>query len=118
MNYPAEAWRATFEVYLTGFLFPLQHALRLLPRGGHVIAISSAITRFAATNLPGGFWAGHYAAAKAALDELCKWARREAHQRGLMLSRIAPAALDTDFHRSAPAFRRPSAVIPSKLSLA
>lgn len=106
-----EVWRRTFDVYVTGFFVCFREGLKLIERGGHLVAISSAITRFPSDLLP-QVNAGEYAAAKAALDEFVRWARREAHQNGLLLSRVAPGAIDTPFHQDAPAYRKPPAVLP------
>ena len=109
--YPMEAWQRTIAVYVTGFLVAFQECLRLMRRGDHIVALGSAVTRFDEQHLPSLF-AGHYSAAKAALNELCKWGRREAHMRGLLLSRVAPGALDVPYHREAPEERRPKAMLP------
>src|SRR6185437_5226525 len=89
-----EAWHATFSTYLFGFFYVLKSFLPILPAGAHILAISSAITRFRTSTLP-PFHAGSYASAKAALDELCKWARRDAHERKLLLSRLSPSAVES-----------------------
>ena len=109
--YPLDAWCGTWNIYVTGFLVAFQEALRLMEPHGHIVAIGSAITRLNENTLP-PFHAGHYAAAKAALNELCKWGRREAHARGVLLSRVAPGALDVPYHRGAPEARRPKAMLP------
>jgi len=72
--------------------------------------MSSAVKRFSSDNLP-PIYAGHYAASKAALDELLKWAKREAHEKGILLSLIAPAVVDTPFQQNALIYRKPPAVI-------
>lgn len=110
-DYSLEAWEKTFATYCTGFFLCFQESLRTMMRGGHLLAISSAVTRFPPTALP-PLYIGHYAAARAALDEFCKWARRECHQRGMLLSRISPAAVDTPYHLNAPAGFSPPAVVP------
>ena len=110
-KYPTAKWEETFEVYTTGLFLFFRETLPYLRAGGHIVVLSSAVTRFRGDNLP-PFFAGHYAAAKAAVDEFCKWARREARERGVLLSRIAPAAVDVPFHRNAPPDRRPPAMIP------
>jgi NAD(P)-dependent dehydrogenase (short-subunit alcohol dehydrogenase family) len=111
-DYPLAAWRETFDTYVTGFFLVFRESLKVLPDKGHIVAISSAVTRFPADRLPPQIYVGHYSAAKAALDELCKWGRREAHQRGILLSKLAPGAIDTPFHRNAPPHRRPSVLLP------
>jgi 3-oxoacyl-[acyl-carrier protein] reductase len=109
--YPTAKWEQTFGVYVTGLFLFFRETLPYLGDGGHIVVLSSAATRFRGDNLP-PFFAGHYAAAKAAVNEFCKWARREAHERSVLLSRIAPAAVDVPFHRNAPPNRRPPAMIP------
>ncbi|MGH8549750.1 MAG: SDR family oxidoreductase [Methylococcales bacterium] len=93
-DYPYVDWLDCFNTYVTGFFLCFREGMRLLEEGGHMLALSYAITRVQMDALP-PFYAGHYAMAKAALDELCKWARREANARGVLLSRIAPGAVDT-----------------------
>lgn len=110
-EYPPTRWEATFRVYTTGFFLFFRESLPYMGAGGHIIVLSSAVTRFRGDGLP-PLNAGHYAAAKAAVNEFCKWARREAHEKNILLSRIAPAAVDVPFHRNSPPDRRPLAMIP------
>jgi 2-dehydro-3-deoxy-L-rhamnonate dehydrogenase (NAD+) len=91
-KYSSTDWRRTFATYVDGLFYVYKAILPVMDRGGHIVAISSAITRLTSDTLP-PFSAGHYAAAKAALDEFCKWARREAHEKGLLLSRLAPGSV-------------------------
>lgn len=111
LEYPAAEWSATIDTYVSGFIYSVQCFAPLLQSGGHIVALGSAITRFTTATLP-PFHAGHYAAAKAALDAVCVWARRDLHARGILLSRLAPSAVDTDYHRRAPRERRPPTVVP------
>ena len=113
-RYPLAAWEQTFRVYLTGLFLCIREALQHLGIDGHCFVLSSAVTRFQESSLP-PLYAGHYASAKAAVNELCKWAKREFHERGILLSRIAPAAVDVPFHRNAPPYRKPAAMIPVDL---
>jgi NAD(P)-dependent dehydrogenase (short-subunit alcohol dehydrogenase family) len=108
----AAQWRDTFDVYTYGFFLALREGLRVVNSGGHIVVVSSAVTRFRAEALPEGIFAGPYASAKAAVDELCKWGRREAHDRGIYLSRLSPGAIATPFHLTAPPERRPPGLIP------
>jgi NAD(P)-dependent dehydrogenase (short-subunit alcohol dehydrogenase family) len=110
-DYAISDWHATLDTYVSGFLICFQQSLRVFPPGGHILAIGSAVTRFSETSLPPLF-VGHYSAAKAALNELCKWGRREAHARKLLLSRVSPSAVDVPFHQNAPDYRRPPATVP------
>jgi len=109
-DYPLTSWELTYRTYVTGVFICMKEALHQLGPEGHFVVLSSAVTRFQEGSLP-PFYVGHYASAKAALNELCKWARREFHERGLLLSRIAPAAVDVPYHRNAPPHRRPAKLI-------
>jgi len=100
-EYPIRQWNRTLAVYITGAFLTLREAMRVLSPGGHVVMLSSAITRFSENSLP-PIYAGHYAASKAALDELCKWTRRELHGHGVLLSRLAPCAVDMEGLGQAP----------------
>jgi NAD(P)-dependent dehydrogenase (short-subunit alcohol dehydrogenase family) len=91
-QYSALAWRQTSATYLDGLFYVFKAVFPYLSKGGHFVIISSAITRLTGDQLP-PFHAGHYAAAKAAGDEFCKWARREMHTQESLLSRIAPASV-------------------------
>jgi NAD(P)-dependent dehydrogenase (short-subunit alcohol dehydrogenase family) len=100
LEYPSSNWQETFALNVHGCFYCFKHAVPKMETGGHFAVLSSAITRFTSANLP-PFHACSYASAKAAVDEFCKWARREAHERGILLSRIAPSAVDTPiFHRN------------------
>ncbi len=110
-SYSLHSWQQTFRVYVTGLFLCIREALQHLGIGGHFIVLSSAVTRFHEGSLP-PLYIGHYASAKAAVNELCKWVKREFHERGMLLSRIAPAAVDVPFHRNAPQYRKPAAMIP------
>ncbi len=98
-EYAVENWDATFNTYVRGFLLSFQTMLPNMNRDGHIVALGSAITRFSSDCLP-PIQAGHYAAAKAALAELVKWARREAREREVKVSLVSPGAVDTAVHRS------------------
>ncbi|HBE90024.1 MAG: hypothetical protein A3E37_00140 [Candidatus Andersenbacteria bacterium RIFCSPHIGHO2_12_FULL_46_9] len=68
---------------------------------GHVVVISSAITRLTDETCPPWLHAGHYATAKAAQCELVRWFRRDPNikDRNILVHRLAPAAVDTSFHQ-------------------
>lgn len=77
---------------------------KLLPAvvpGGHLVVISSAITRLTDEHCPPWLQAGHYATAKAAQDELVKWIRRDpfVKEKHILIHRLAPAAVNTPFHQ-------------------
>jgi len=110
-NLSISDWDKTFDVYVKGFFLCFREGLKMMVPGTHMMAVSSAITRFPNDMLP-PVCAGAYAAAKSALDEFLKWARREAHEQGILLSRFAPGAVDTPFHQKAPPRSKPPAVLP------
>lgn len=93
-----------------GYFLCFRECMKVMRLGEHILAMSSAITRFSSDNLP-PIYAGHYAASKAALDALLKWAKREAHEKGILLSLIEPAVVDTPFQQNALIYRKPPAVI-------
>lgn len=111
LEYPPDEWDRTFETYVKGFLLFFQATLPHMSQGGHFVVIGSAVTRFPADALPPIF-AGHYAAAKAALAESVKWARREAHGKGAFLSLIVPGAVDTANHQTGTLARIPKRLLP------
>ena len=113
-EYSLASWEQTYRTYVTGVFICMKEALHHLEARGHFVVLSSAVTRFEEKSLP-PLYVGHYASAKAALNELCKWVRREFHARGLLLSRIAPAAVDIPYHRDAPPYRKPTKLIPLDL---
>ncbi len=98
-NYPVADWNATFDTYVKGFLLSFQALLPHMRGGGHIVVMGSAITRFPSDSLP-PIYAGHYAAAKAALSELVKWTRREAKEQGVLVSLVSPGAVDTLAHHT------------------
>jgi NAD(P)-dependent dehydrogenase (short-subunit alcohol dehydrogenase family) len=91
-GYATSNWRRTFAVYVDGLFYVYKAVFPFLISDGHFAVISSAITRLSPNALP-PFHAGHYAAAKAAVDEFSKWARREAHAKGVLFSRLAPGSV-------------------------
>lgn len=109
-------WQETIAVHVTGFLECCRVFLPLMEEQGHIVALSSAITRLTDDTCPPWLFAGHYAAAKAALDELIRWLRRDplVRTRKILVHRIAPAAVDTPFHHGTPPERRPPALLPIK----
>lgn len=109
-------WHEAIAVHVTGFLECCRVFLPPIENGGHVVALSSAITRLTDETCPPWLYAGHYAAAKAALDELIRWLRRDplVHEKKILVHRIAPAAVDTPFHHGTPPERRPPALLPIK----
>src|SRR5262249_12630409 len=71
-RYPTGQWQRTIATYLTSFFLTFRECLPVMKPEGHILAVSSAVTRIPGNKLP-PFFVGHYAASKAGLDELCKW---------------------------------------------
>jgi NAD(P)-dependent dehydrogenase (short-subunit alcohol dehydrogenase family) len=112
-KYSLGDWDRTFDIYVKGFLLTFQATLSSFKEGGHIIMLGSAITRFSWDSLP-PISAGHYAAAKAAAAELVKWARREAHEHGVLVSLVSPGAVDTASHRTGTLTKIPKRLLPVK----
>jgi NAD(P)-dependent dehydrogenase (short-subunit alcohol dehydrogenase family) len=91
-EYESSNWRRTFAAYVDGLFYVYKATFPFLRSGGHFVVLSSAITGLSPTALP-PFHAGHYAAAKAAVDEFSKWARRESHLKEVLFSRLAPGSV-------------------------
>lgn len=89
------------NIHLVGLLNVVRKLHVYLQPSGHIVVISSAITRLTDTTCPPWLHAGHYAAAKAAQDELVRWFRRDPNMkdRNILVHRLAPAAVDTPFHQ-------------------
>jgi NAD(P)-dependent dehydrogenase (short-subunit alcohol dehydrogenase family) len=89
------------NILLVGLLNVVRKLYACLQPSGHVVVISSAITRLTDATCPSWLHAGHYAAAKAAQDELVRWFRRDPNikDRNILVHRLAPAAVDTPFHQ-------------------
>jgi 3-oxoacyl-[acyl-carrier protein] reductase len=91
-EYQTADWRRTFSAYVDGLFHAYKAAFPHLEPGAHFMVISSAITALDLAEPP-PFHAGHYAAAKGAVDQFSRWARVEAHGRGVLFSRLAPGSV-------------------------
>jgi short-subunit dehydrogenase len=89
-----------FQLYVTGFMNVGRHFLRHIQDRGHIIALSSAVTRLTPETCPPWLHAWHYIAIKAALDKIILGYRHSplVRQKKLLVHRIAPSAVDTPFH--------------------
>ena len=79
------------NVHFKGVFFLTQTLLPLIRDGGHVVNVSSGLTRI---TLP-GFAA--YAAMKGAIEALTRYQARELGDRGIRVNVVAPGAIETDF---------------------
>lgn len=82
-----EQWRAAVANTLDAAFYPARAALRLLPRGGAIVAVTSVNGFLAAPGLPG------YAAAKAGVDGLVRQLALEYGPRGIRVNAVAPGMI-------------------------
>lgn len=109
---PMWCLEAEMSTHVYGLQNILTHFESLLKPKGCFVVVSSAITRLTARTCPPWLYAGHYAAAKAAQDELVRWWRRDQVVRAqkLLIHRLAFGAVETPFHANSE--HRPSRLIP------
>jgi NAD(P)-dependent dehydrogenase (short-subunit alcohol dehydrogenase family) len=79
------------RVHFKGAFFLTQKLIPMMADGGHVVFISSGLTRF---TYPG---VALYAAVKGAVEVLTNYVAREFSSRRIRANCVAPGALDTDF---------------------
>jgi NAD(P)-dependent dehydrogenase (short-subunit alcohol dehydrogenase family) len=80
------------DVHFKGVFFLTQKLIPLMSDGGHVIFVSSALTR-----LTSGAGVAIYAAAKGAIEVMTRYIASEYANRKIRANCVAPGALDTDF---------------------
>jgi NAD(P)-dependent dehydrogenase (short-subunit alcohol dehydrogenase family) len=80
------------QVHFKGVFFLTQRLMPLMADGGHVIFISSGLTRFTH-----GAGVALYAAVKGAVEVITRYVAREFAERKIRANCVAPGALDTDF---------------------
>lgn len=79
------------QVHFKGPVFLTQKLLPLMTDGGHIVNISSGLTRF---TYPG---ASIYGSVKGAMEVFTMYLARELADRRIRANIVAPGALDTDF---------------------
>lgn len=87
-----EQFDSLVDVHFKGVFFLTQKLIPLMADGGHVIFISSGLTRF---TYPAGV--AVYAAVKGAIEVLTRYVAVEFAHRKIRANCVAPGALDTDF---------------------
>ena len=78
--------------HFKGPFFLTQKLLEIMADGGHVINLSSALTRFA-----GNYGVATYASLKGAMEVMTNYIAREYEGRKIRANIVAPGALDTEF---------------------
>ena len=90
-----EEWRRCLAVNLDGVFLCTRAALPLLPDGrGRIVNVTSISARSGGG--PGG---GHYAAAKAGVNNFTRACAKELAPREITVNGVAPGVIDTDLHR-------------------
>lgn len=107
---PVENYLKEIQMHQIGALNVFQVFLKNLNDGGCFLFLSSAITRLKG-QFPPFLQCYHYASAIASEDWLIEGMRNDPAviERGIKIHRIAPAAVDTPFHRPGP---KPPRLIP------
>ncbi len=83
------------NVHVKGPFFLTQALLPLIEEGGHIVNISSGLTRF---SFPGS---GPYAIAKGAVEVMTRYMAKEFADKKIRVNTLAPGAIATDFRNGA-----------------
>lgn len=87
-----EQFDALVDVHFKGAFFLTQRLMVLIADGGHVVFVSSALTRL---TYPAGV--AVYAAVKGAIEVMTRYVAAEFAHRKIRANCVAPGALDTEF---------------------
>ena len=94
LDAPADAFRATVDLNLTGTFLTIRHAAqhmaRQTPNGGAIVGMSSGAGHFPHRYLPA------YGAAKAGIEMLCKYAAEEWGDKGVRVNVVQPGIIADD----------------------
>lgn len=82
-----DQWRSAFAASLDTAFFVCKEALKVLPRGGNIVAVGSVNSFLAAPGVPA------YAAAKGGLDALVRQLALEYGPRGIRVNAVAPGLI-------------------------
>jgi short-subunit dehydrogenase len=111
-----EDLRYLFEVNLFGPLRCVQAALPHMPRGGHIINVSSVLAKRAIPKV------GGYCATKSALDSISNALRVEIADRGVVVTNVYPGTTRTAFRENSRRTKRekrgwrPKGVTPDRVA--
>jgi len=106
----AADWDRIMAINVRSHFLGCKHVLPLMPPGGAIVLISST-----AALLPSTMEIPAYAASKAALDGLCRYAAREAGVRGVRVNVVMAGLIDTSLGRLATAVKPDRALTPIPL---
>jgi 3-oxoacyl-[acyl-carrier protein] reductase len=84
-----EVFDDSYAINVRAPFFIIQRALPLLPDGGRIITVSSAVTRIASTFF-------HYTMNKAAMEALSRTLAQALGKRGITVNTVAPGVIETD----------------------
>jgi 3-oxoacyl-[acyl-carrier protein] reductase len=87
-----EDFDAIFDLNVKGSFFMAQRAIPRLRDGGHVIFLSTGLTRFTMAEYAA------YAASKGAIEVLTRCLAKELGPRRIAVNALAPGVVDTDFN--------------------
>lgn len=85
---------ALFHLNVRGLFFVTQHAVKMMPEGGKVVNLSSAVVHAAFENIAA------YSATKGAVDVLTRHLAAHLGPRGITVNSLSPGATDTDMNAS------------------
>lgn len=83
------------NIHVKGPFFLTQKLLPLIENGGHIVNISSGLTRFSISG------SAAYAMAKGAVEVMTRYMAKEFASKGIRVNTIAPGAIATDFRDGA-----------------
>ncbi|PHR93764.1 MAG: short-chain dehydrogenase [Robiginitomaculum sp.] len=86
-----DAFDQLVNIHLKGCFFFTQCVLPMIADGGHIVNLSTGLTRFCFS----GF--GAYAMMKGGVEVLTRYLAKELGPRGIAVNTIAPGAIETDF---------------------
>ena len=101
LSVTAEDWARLFAVNVSACVELCQALVPLMPKGGHIVQLSSVAARF----MPNSRF-GPYAASKAAIEQFTEALRLELHPRGVHVSVLRPGLVDTPIYDKVEGFQK------------
>ncbi len=87
-----EQFDALFDLNVRGVFFVTQRAVKLMPEGGKIVNVSSAVVHAAFDNIAA------YSSTKGAVDVLTRHLAADLGPRGITVNSLSPGATDTDMN--------------------